>query len=45
MFLTAMTFAVTQADNTKKEIVGLKPEQVRWFTPPYYRMGDSERRC
>jgi quercetin dioxygenase-like cupin family protein len=38
MFLTAMTFAMTRAD-TKKEIVGLKPEEVRWFTPPYYTDG------
>jgi quercetin dioxygenase-like cupin family protein len=35
MFLTAMT----QADNTKKEIVGLKLKQVRWSTPPYYTDG------
>ena len=24
---------------TQKEIVGLTPEQVRWFTPPYYKDG------
>lgn len=37
--LAAMTLAVTRADNTKKEIVGLTPEQVRWFTPSYYKDG------
>jgi quercetin dioxygenase-like cupin family protein len=37
--LGAMTLAVTCAYETKKEVVGLKPEQVRWFTPSYYKDG------
>ncbi len=39
MVLAAVTSALTWADRTKKEIVGLTPEQVRWFTPPYYKDG------
>jgi anti-sigma factor ChrR (cupin superfamily) len=27
------------ADETKQDIVGLAPEQLRWFTPPYYTDG------
>ena len=30
---------MTWDDKTQKEIVGLTPEQVRWFTPPYYKDG------
>ena len=37
--LVAITSAMTWADKIKKEIVGLTPEQVRWFTPPYYKDG------
>lgn len=45
------TLATTFADKTKKEIAGLTPEQVPWFTPPYYKdgrqraqlVGDSSR--
>jgi quercetin dioxygenase-like cupin family protein len=39
MFLAAITLAMTCADKTKKQVVGLTPEQVRWFTPPYYKDG------
>jgi quercetin dioxygenase-like cupin family protein len=39
ILLAAMTLAMTRADKTKKEIVGLVPEQVRWFTPSYYKDG------
>ena len=35
----AMTLAMTQDDKTKKEIVGLTPKQVEWFTPSYYQDG------
>jgi len=31
--------AVTSAGQDKKEIVGLTPGQVRWFTPSYYTDG------
>ena len=27
------------AENSKKEIVGLTVDEVRWFTPPYYNDG------
>ncbi|MFN2579298.1 MAG: hypothetical protein ABR607_16635 [Pyrinomonadaceae bacterium] len=39
--LAAITFAMTPtADKTKqKEIVAVTPEEVRWFTPPYYTDG------
>ncbi|MGH9968903.1 MAG: cupin domain-containing protein [Pyrinomonadaceae bacterium] len=38
--LGAITFAMAlTADKTQKEIVGLRPEEVRWFTPPYYTDG------
>jgi hypothetical protein len=41
----AMTLAMTQDDKTKKEIVGLTPKQVEWFTLPTTRMGVSVRSC
>ena len=31
--------SVTRAGESGKGVVGLLPEQVRWFTPPYYRDG------
>src|SRR5438477_13027151 len=37
--LAAVTSVLTWANRTKKEIVGLTPEQVRWFTPAYYKDG------
>ena len=37
--LTAITLAMTWAGKAQKEVVGLSPEQVRWFTPPYYNDG------
>ena len=37
--LAAATLARTWAAQNKKEIVGLAPEQVRWFTPSYYKAG------
>lgn len=38
-FLGAVTLATTCAYQIKKEIVGITAEQVRWFTPPYYKDG------
>ena len=43
MILAAMAWAMTRDDGTRKEIVGLTPEQVRWFTPSYY--GDGRQRA
>jgi len=37
--VSAITLAMTWAGKTQKEVVGLTPEQVRWFTPPYYNDG------
>jgi quercetin dioxygenase-like cupin family protein len=37
--LAAAALARTWAGQNKKEIVGLAPEQVRWFTPSYYKDG------
>jgi len=39
MILAAITSAIIWADKNQKEIVGLTPGQVRWFTPPYYKDG------
>ena len=39
MLLAAITPAMTSAGQDKKEVVGLTPEQVRWFTPFYYKDG------
>ncbi len=33
---SAFVSAVVWAKQNKNEIVGLTPEQVNWFTPPYY---------
>ena len=37
--LLAITLAMTCDGKTQKEVVGLTPEQVRWFTPSYYNDG------
>jgi len=37
--IAAVTSAMTWAKQDKKEIVAVTPEQVRWFTPPYYKDG------
>lgn len=39
IILAAITLARTWAEQNKKEIVGLAPKQVRWFTPSYYKDG------
>jgi quercetin dioxygenase-like cupin family protein len=44
MLVAAMTLAMTRADTIKKEIVGLTPEQVPWFTPSYYKDGRQRAR-
>ena len=35
----ATTLPMTNGDKTRREIVGLTPEQVQWFTPSYYNDG------
>ena len=37
--VTALAWRTSLAERGKKEIVGLTPDQVRWFTPPYYNDG------
>ena len=37
--IAAVTSTMTSAGQGKKEVVGVTPEQVRWFTPPYYNDG------
>ena len=37
--LAAVTLAMTWGFQKSKEIVALTPEQVRWFTPSYYKDG------
>jgi quercetin dioxygenase-like cupin family protein len=39
MLLAGVMSAMTWAGQDKKEVVGLTPDQVRWFTPPYYKDG------
>src|SRR5262245_41202122 len=39
ILLAAVTSAMAWARQDKKEVVSLTPEQVRWFTPPYYKDG------
>lgn len=51
MLLAAISLTTIQAQQSKKEILRVTPEQVRWFTPPYYidgrqraqLFGDSSR--
>lgn len=42
--LGAFVSAIVWANQTRKEIVGLTPEQVSWFTPPYYTDGRQRAR-
>jgi anti-sigma factor ChrR (cupin superfamily) len=37
--VAAVAWATSLAEPSKKEIVGLTPNEVRWFTPPYYTDG------
>jgi uncharacterized RmlC-like cupin family protein len=37
--LVFVAITLTLADTNKKEIVALTPQEVRWFTPPYYTDG------
>ena len=37
--VAAVAWATSLAEQRKKEIVGLTPDKVRWFTPPYYNDG------
>jgi len=37
--VAAVAWATSLAETTKKEIVGLTPDKVRWFTPAYYKDG------
>ncbi len=36
---TAVVSAMAWSKQDTKEIVGLRPEEVKWFTPPYYNEG------
>ena len=37
--LAAITWSMTWAGKAQKAVVGLSPEQVHWFMPPYYTDG------
>src|ERR1700756_2397933 len=37
--VAAVASATSLAETSKKEIVGLSADEVRWFTPPYYHDG------
>ena len=39
MMLASVTAAQAQAEQSRQTIVGVTPDQVRWFTPPYYTDG------
>lgn len=38
-FVVAAAWATSSGEQSKKEIVALTPDKVRWFTPPYYTDG------
>ena len=42
--VAAVAWATSLAEPSKKEIVGLTPDKVRWFTPPYYNDGRQRAR-
>lgn len=44
MILATMLSARSVVAQSAKEIVGVTPEQVRWFTPPYYKDGRKRAR-
>src|SRR5947208_795046 len=37
--VAAVAYATSLAERNNKEIAGLTADQVRWFTPPYYKDG------
>lgn len=37
--LASITLATVRVDKAQKGIVGITPQDVRWFTPPYYTDG------
>ena len=37
--VAAVTWGTSLAERSRKEIVGLTANEVRWFTPPYYNDG------
>ena len=39
MVFSAVTLTRTSGGQNKKDVVGITPDQVRWFTPPYYKDG------
>jgi quercetin dioxygenase-like cupin family protein len=42
--VAAVVWATSLAQLSKKEIVGLTADEVRWFTPPYYHDGRQRAR-
>src|SRR5437016_2623060 len=37
--VTALAWRTSLAERSKEEILGLAPDEVLWFTPPYYKDG------
>ena len=37
--VAAVAWTASFPERSKKEIVGLTPDEIRWFTPPYYNDG------
>jgi quercetin dioxygenase-like cupin family protein len=44
MILATMTWAMSPDTGIKKEILGVTPDQVHWFTPSYYKDGRQRAR-
>ena len=42
--VTAVAWATRLVEPSRKEIVGLTADEVRWFTPPYYNDGRQRAR-
>src|SRR5437868_14486971 len=42
--VAAVAWATSLAERSKKEIVGLTADEIRWFTPPYYNDGRQRAR-
>jgi hypothetical protein len=41
----AIASAMAWSNQKKNEIVGLRPEEIKWFTPPYTMTAGNERSC
>jgi len=42
--VTAVVSAIAWSKQNKNEIIGLRPGEIKWFTPPYYNDGRQRAR-